>query len=103
MCAKLLQSCPTLRDPMDCIAHQAPLSMGFSRQENWSGLPCPFPGDLPNPGTEPRSPALGADSLPSEPPRKPLAKLRYIEANLLHAVASCSPVVSMYWDTVPLL
>jgi len=42
--------------------------MGFSRQEYWSGLPCPPSGDLPNPGTEPRSPALQADSLPSEPP-----------------------------------
>ena len=44
---------------------------GFSRQEYWNGLPCPPPGDLPNPGTEPRSPALQADSLPSEPPGKP--------------------------------
>ena len=50
------------------VAHQAPQSMGFSRQEYWSGLPFPSPGDLPNPGTEPRSPALQADSLPSEPP-----------------------------------
>ena len=52
-------------------ARQAPLSKGFSRQEYWSGLPCPPPGDLPNPGTEPRSPALQGDSLPSEPPEKP--------------------------------
>ena len=44
---------------------------GFSRQEYWSGLPCPPPGDLPNPGTEPRSPTLQSDSLPSEPQRKP--------------------------------
>ena len=43
----------------------------FSRQEYWSGLPCPPPGDLPNPGIEPRSPELQADSLPSEPPEKP--------------------------------
>ena len=50
------------------VAHQAPLSMGFSRQEYWSGLPCPPPEDLPDPGIEPRSPALQADSLPSEPP-----------------------------------
>ena len=41
--------------------------MGFSRQEYWSGLPFPSPGDLPNPGIEPRSPALQADALPSEP------------------------------------
>ena len=52
-------------------AHQAPLSMGFSRQEYWSGLPCPPPGGLPNPGIEPGSPALQADSFPSEPPGKP--------------------------------
>ena len=44
---------------------------GFSRQEYWSGLPCPPPGDLPNPGIKPRSPALQADSLPTEPPGKP--------------------------------
>ena len=53
------------------VAHQAPLSMVFSGQEHWSGLPCPPPGYLPNPGREPRSPALQADSLPSEPPGKP--------------------------------
>jgi len=53
------------------VAHQAPLSMGFSRQEYWSGLPFPYPGDLPNPGIEPRSPALQGDSLLSEPPWKP--------------------------------
>ena len=50
---------------------QAPLSMEFSRQEYWSGLPFLSPGDLSNPGIEPRSPALQADSLPSKPPRKP--------------------------------
>ena len=53
------------------VACQAPLSMGFSRQEYWRGEPFPFPGDLPNPGIKPGSPALQADSLPSEPPRKP--------------------------------
>ena len=52
------------------IACQAPLSMEFSRQEYWSQLPCPFPGDLPNPGIKPRSPALQADSLLSEPRRR---------------------------------
>ena len=52
------------------VARQAPLSMGFSRQEYWSGLPCPPPGELPDPGIKPRSPALQADSLPSEPPGK---------------------------------
>ena len=46
------------------VAHQAPLSVGFSRQEYWSGFPIPSPGDLPDPGIEPKSPALQADSLP---------------------------------------
>ena len=54
------------------VAHQTPLSMGFSRQEYWSGLPFPSLGDLPNPGTEPESATLQADSLPSEPLGKPL-------------------------------
>ena len=53
------------------VAHQAPLSMGFSRQEYWSGVPYPPPGDPPNPGMEARSSTLQADSLPSEPSRKP--------------------------------
>ena len=52
------------------VAYQAPLSMGFSRQEYWSGLPFPSPGDLPDPGIEPWSPALQADALTSEPPGK---------------------------------
>ena len=52
-------------------AHQAPLSMGFSRQEYWSGVPFTSPGDLPNPEIQAGSPALQADSLPSEPPEKP--------------------------------
>ena len=51
-------------------AHQALLSMEFSRQEYWSELPIPSPGDLPDPGVEPWSPALQADSLPSEPPEE---------------------------------
>ena len=53
------------------VAHQAPLSTGFPRQEYWSGLPFPPPGDLPDSGVEPRSPTLQADSLLSEPPGKP--------------------------------
>ena len=52
------------------VAHQTPPSMGFSRQEYWSGLPFPSPGDFPNPGIEPRSPTLQADTLTSEPPGK---------------------------------
>ena len=63
----------TLCDPMDWEpgALQAPPSMKFSRQEYWSGLPFPSPGDLPDPEIKPRSPALQADSLSSEPPWKP--------------------------------
>ena len=57
-------------------ACQAPLFKGFSRQEYWSGLPCPSPGDLPDPGIEPRYPALQADSLTSEPPGKPKTEWR---------------------------
>ena len=52
------------------VAYQAPSSMGFSRQECWSGLPFPSPGDLPDPGIEPGSATLQADALPSEPPGK---------------------------------
>ena len=57
--------CPTLVTPWT-VAPQAPLSMGFSRQEYWSGLPFPSPGDLPNPGIKPESPALQAESLLAE-------------------------------------
>ena len=53
------------------VARQAPLSLGFSRKEYWSGLPFLSPGDLPHPGIEPGSPSLQVDSLPSEPPGKP--------------------------------
>ena len=58
------------------VAHQDLLSMEFSRQEYWSGLPLPPPGDLPDPGIRPRSPTLQADSLPSEPPGKPYSLYR---------------------------
>ena len=57
---------------MTAIPFLAPLSMELSRQEHWSGWPVPSPGDLPNPGIECRSPALQADSLPTEPLGKPL-------------------------------
>ena len=64
------KSCLTLATPWT-VARQVPLSMGFSRQEYWIGLPFPSPGDLPDPGMEPRSPPLQADSLPIELPGKP--------------------------------
>ena len=70
MHAQSRQSCPTLWT----VAHQAPLSIGFSRQEYWNGLPCPPPGDLPDPGIKPESsasPALQVDSLPLGHGEKP--------------------------------
>ena len=70
-CLVRLLSCVRLFATPWTIAYQAPPSMGFSRQEYWSGLPFPSPGDLPNPGIEPRSPALRAGALPSEPQGSP--------------------------------
>ena len=69
---KMHVSCSVLSDSaiLWTVACQVPLFMGISRQENWSGLPFPSPGDLPNPGIESVSPALQADILPSEPPGK---------------------------------
>ena len=64
-------SCVQLFSAPWTVAHQAPPSMGFFRQEYWSGLPFPSPGDLPNPGMEPWYPAFQADALTSEPPGKP--------------------------------
>ena len=64
------KSCSALVTPQT-VACQVPLSMGFSRQEYWSGLPFPSARDLPDPGIEPGSPALQADSLPSEPQGSP--------------------------------
>ena len=69
-----LLSCVQLSAIPWTVAHQAPPSMAFSRQEYWSGLPFPSPEDLPDPGIEPRSPTLQADTLPSEPPGKPTKK-----------------------------
>ena len=64
-CGLVIKSCLTLMTPRT-VACQAPLSMGFSRQEYWGGLPFPTPGHLPDPGIEPGSPALQADPLPTE-------------------------------------
>ena len=64
-------SCVRLFETFWTVTHWAPLSLIFSRQEYWSWLPCPSPGDLPHPGIEPVYPALWADSLLSEPPGKP--------------------------------
>ena len=79
MCVLVTQSCLTLYDPMDCAVHQAPLSMEFSRHEYWSELPFPCPGDLPNPEIDPVTPALQAESLPSESPGKPSVRRRGVQ------------------------
>ena len=71
VCALVTQWWPSLCDSWT-VPCQAPLSMEFSRQEYWGGSSCPSPGDLPNLRIEPGSPALQADSLLSEPPRKPI-------------------------------
>ena len=82
MRAKLLQSCPTLWPCGLHIVCQAPLSMGFSRQESWSGLPCPSLGDLPDPGIEPASLSSNlhwqASSLPLASPGKPMFMHTYM-------------------------
>ena len=75
VCVLVAQSYPTLCNPMDYIVCQDPLPIEFSKQEYRSGLPIPSPGDLPNPGIKPGSPALQADSLPTEPPGKPPIRL----------------------------
>ena len=59
------------------LAHQAPLSMGFPRQQYWDGLPFPSPGDLPYPGAEPMSALLQVVSLPTEPPEKATSKIAF--------------------------
>ena len=76
------------------VAYQAPLSMGFSRQGYWSGLPFPSPGDLPNPGIELRSPKLQVDSLPSDPLGKLLCSLRIHEYILEHSMYF-SPILTL--------
>ena len=70
------------------VAYQAPPSMGFSRQECWNGLPFPSPGDLPHPGIQPRSPALQADALPSEPPGKPNPSYKQAKKKKNHMIIS---------------
>ena len=71
----LLFSCYVMSDSLVTpwtVDHQAPLSMGFPRQEYWSGLPFPSPGNLPDPRTEPTSPALAGRFFTTEPPGKPI-------------------------------
>ena len=76
-----LLSCVRLFVTPWTVVYQAPTSMEFSRQEYWSGLPFPSPGDLPNPGIKPGSPALQADALPSEPPGQPVLVIILLVVN----------------------
>ena len=70
------QLCPSLCNPMH-LAHQAPLSMGFSRQEYWSMLPFPSPGDIPNPRIKPVSPSLAGRFCTTKPPGQPMNQLYF--------------------------
>ena len=80
------------------VAYQAPLSMGFSRQEYWSGLPFPSPGDLPDPGIEPGSPTLQADTWPSELQGRSI--IRGGNKNLRHIVYTCHTFIHLFpWWT----
>ena len=102
--ALVAQSCPTLCDPWTA-AHQAPLSMRFFRQGHWSGLPFPSPGDLPNPGIEPGSPALQADSLLTELQGKPCFRISGFIRKLLkiqHADVSRLFLWMTSWSPVTL-
>ena len=87
VCAQLLGCLQLFATPWT-IACQAPLSMEFSRQEYWSGLPFPSPGDLPDPVIEPRSPTLQADALTSEPPGKPYMILPLLGIYLMEVKTS---------------
>ena len=75
------------------VVHQAPVSMGFSRQDYWSGLPCPPPEDFPNPGIGPWSPTLQADSLPSELPGKPVRHWDTEYCSLGYTLGPCSSIL----------
>ena len=77
-CCLVTKLCPILHNPWTVIC-QAPLSMGFPRQEYWSGLPFPSPGYLSNPGIEPNSPALAGGFFTTEPQGKPKLYIQYIQ------------------------
>ena len=85
----VVKSCPTLGIQWT-VASQAPLSMVFSRQEYWTGLPFPSPGDLPDPGVKHGSPALQADSCPTELPWKPSVKIKTLSYKQGHQKLSSS-------------
>ena len=93
-CVPAAQSCPPLCNPWT-VACQAPLSVGFPRHKYWSGLPCPSPRDLPDPGIEPGSPALKANSLLSEPPQK---QWRQIMDKKIQKTPKTRPLLLMSWE-----
>ena len=80
------------------VARQAPLSMGFSRQEYWRGLPFHSSGDLPDPGIEFRSPALQANSLPSVPPGSPISWLEHQDANFYKFLEAGCGLLRKSWE-----
>ena len=93
---KCMRACSVVSDSFVTpwtVAHQAPLSMGFSRQEYWSGWPCPPPGDCPKPGIQPTapatSPALAGGFFITEPPRKPVVMIKGLPQILV--ISSCGP------------
>ena len=86
--SEVIQSCPTLSDPMDCSLSGSSIH-GISRQEYWSGVPFPSPGSLPDSGVEHGSLTLQADSLLSEPPRKPI-QFQFSSVQFSHSVVSDS-------------
>ena len=103
LCCLVAKSCASLCDPVDCSLPSS--SMGFSRQEYWSGLPFPFPGDLPDPGIEPGFPALEADSLTSEPPGKPTHLLKRLSFSHFIFLLPCqrlidSKCVDLFWSSL---
>ena len=111
---EVAQLCLTLCDPWT-VAHQAPPSMVFSRQEYYSGLPFPSPGDLPDPGIEPRSPTLQADALTSVPPGKLIKDKEIVNSEVrgLHdrqelfasesVTTFCSPNKGLFFDCITTL
>ena len=99
MCVLVTESCLSLCNPWT-VAHQAPLSVEFSRQEYWSGLLFPSPGDLPDPGIEPASPVLAGGFFTSEPPRKTPSDLLLLQKPLqrgyrMPAILQCLTILGI--------
>ena len=103
--SEVTQLCPTLCDPWT-VAYQAPLSMEFSRQEYWSGLPFPSPRALPDPGIEPRSPVLQVDALLSELLGKPQCRVLWFQSLVQENPICCAatkPMCHNYWSLCALV